>query len=95
MAQGTAPTQLTLTCHVTGSVDGKSRDFNYSIDSDKSTVNDFPAMITEGEIVWEDVRGGTVFRSTINRYTGRIASGSKQFPLLGSGDCTKNPQRAF
>ena len=89
-----SPKQLVLTCHV-ASGNGVSRDFNYLVDTEKATANGFPALITDGEIAWEDQRQGKTFRSTINRYSGRITVGTTQFPALGSGDCIKNPQRAF
>ncbi len=73
-----------------------SFDLSLRISYSASTVNDLPAKITDPEIRWEQCDSDSYCNYYIlNRYTGAIIFGSKSFPDLYAGKCTKQTEKKF
>lgn len=88
--------KVTLICS-TFTKSGERRDFVFSIDFVSRTVNGHRANISDDEIRWKKIGkdGVTEYSSSINRYTGLFSVGTRQFPFLMSGKCTRSTERQF
>ena len=88
--------QFTLVCHlVPTSPMFPPIDSNYLIDTDKGTLNNLPATISDAEIYWEyTAASGTTYKTRINRSNGKTLVTTTSGPLM-SGNCEKATQRKF
>jgi hypothetical protein len=84
------PSQFTLACQMRGE-DGSIRDENFFIDESDRTKS-----ITQTTIQWTRAGGNKQFYNIyINRITGYIRIGTREFPNLLIGKCIKAENRMF
>jgi hypothetical protein len=69
-------------------------DLNATIDPTASTVNSFPARITDTEISFKTGKDAA-FIAIVDRYSGRVSVGNERSPRLLNGTCARVAERQF
>lgn len=93
--QKAANESFRLTCPMHATNDGSFQfDLNVTVDPRASTVNGFPAQITEAEIQFKSGKDAA-FTAILDRYTGRVSVGNERFPRLLNGTCSRVLERQF
>lgn len=96
-AQSNAP--FTLICQY-AKPEGGNQDATFYVNPGSSTVNEYPATITDDEISWKIDTGKFISETNINRYTGKITfvgieePSGRRGPVI-SGTCTRATERKF
>lgn len=88
------PKIVRLVCSLTNSKGDRSDDI-FELDYVNRTVNGHSALFTDNGVEWTEIGGDTEFHIFLNRYSGSVQIGTKNFPSLLSGQCSPAVERKF